>query len=43
MKKFSIVMLLLLTSCTSLQKNSDDLNKSGHDVFDEEVDEINED
>lgn len=40
MKIFSIVMLILLTSCNALVKHTDDFKSLGHDVVDEEVDEI---
>jgi hypothetical protein len=38
MRKLSIVLILLLTGCTALQKNSDELKKIGHDIVDEEID-----
>ena len=36
----SIVMMILLTSCNALAKHVDDFKSLGHDVVDEEVDDI---
>lgn len=38
MKIFSIVMLILLTSCNAFLKNADNFKIFGHDIVDEEVD-----
>lgn len=38
MFKFSIVLVLLLTSCSALQKDSQELKKIGHDIVDDEID-----
>lgn len=40
MKIFSIVMLILLTSCNALVKHENDFKVISHDVMDEEIDEI---
>lgn len=40
MRKFSILCLLLLTSCNSFIKNEDSIKKFGHDAFDEELDDF---
>lgn len=40
MKIISIVMLILLTSCTALSKHENDLKLFGHDVMDEELDDL---
>lgn len=38
MKKFSIAMLLLLTSCQAFEKNEASLKQTAHDVVDEVID-----
>jgi hypothetical protein len=38
MKFFSIVMIVLLTSCCALSKHKDDIKAIGHDVVDEGID-----
>ena len=40
MKIFSIVLILLLTSCGAFVKNEDQIKKFGYDIVDEEVNEI---
>ena len=38
MKKFSICLLLLLTSCNALVKHKDDFKPIAHDMVDEGID-----
>lgn len=38
MKKISILVLILLSSCSVLQKDQEEIKKIGHDVVDAEVD-----
>ena len=40
MKFFSIVMLTLLTGCGAILKNEREIKKFGHDVVDEQVDQV---
>lgn len=40
MKILSIVMLVLLTSCSAFVKHKDDLKPMAHDMVDEAIDEV---
>lgn len=40
MKKFVLVCAMLLTSCNVLVRHKDEFKKIGHEVVDEEIDEI---
>lgn len=40
MKLFSICLLLLLTSCQSIEKNEPQLKQVAHDAVDEMIDDV---